>query len=1193
MPHSLNVFDFPLHGQRLIEASAGTGKTFTIAGLYLRLLLGHGVDGAAHQTPLLVENILVVTFTEAATAELRDRIRHRIHGARRAFERGEANEGDDIAAQLLVDIPDHKLAANTLLAAERQMDEASIYTIHGFCQRMLKQHAFESGSLFNSTLITDEQELRLQAAADFWRREFYQFDKSLSAVIKGYWNAPQALLKDINRHLSGPLVRILAKEMPADLPAFHQQNLAKISAVKQAWLAAGDLEALIARSGVDKRSYSARYLPTWLEEVSQWAASSTDDYNLAKNLARFSAATLAEKTKKGELPSHSVFSEIENLLAAELDFKQQLTAYAIREVRAILAREKQRFAWLSFDDLLANLADALAKDTEGKLAARIQELYPVAMIDEFQDTDQQQYQIFAKVYNNAPQRGLFLIGDPKQAIYAFRGADIFTYIAARRAVSDHYNLATNWRSSADMVAANNRLFATATKPFIYDQDIPFLEVNAAAASEHNHWQRAGSKQPALRIWQQNASELVGQADYLGCMAQAAAVDIRDILLESSQGEACLVRNGVARAILPRDIAVLVRTGEEARLIRSELAALGIASVYLSNRSSVFASPMAKELVRLLTAVLNPNNERTLRPVLASSLLALSAADIDALNNDESLWEQAVFEFSEYQAIWFEQGVLPMLRQFVFKRDIAKRLLANEQGERELTDLLHLGELLQKASMELDSHYALLRWLVEHIDKPNGDSALQQVRLESERDLVQIVTIHKSKGLEYNLVYLPFICKFKPAETLFYHDDANQAVLQLGKDEQALEYAEKERLAEDLRLLYVAVTRAVYGCVLGVAALKAKQGSSNTTVLHKSALGYLLQQGKECDANGLTAALAAFVAGQTNIALQPPPPFTAGKYSGVIPPAQPLAASVFSGEIRRDWRLTSYSALVKQGHSQEPELSSDSIKNDEDDVVQALPEPEHPEAEAAVAPYSSIFQFPRGARPGTFIHALFENVDFKQDFYQSKLEDMLVKQLRAENYPDQWLAVLQQLLTDVIACKLNDSGLTLGQIDSQQRLNELDFTLSITRFSAYSFNKLIQAQDPLAARAAKLNFYTVSGMLRGAIDMVFCWQGQYFVLDWKSNFLGENPADYNQAALEQAMIEHRYDFQYLIYTLALHRYLRHRIADYDYDRHIGGVYYLFVRGMQPNTDNGIFYTKPSATLIAQLDALCTGEEHYAG
>ncbi len=533
---------------------------------------------------------------------------------------------------------------------------------------------------------------------------------------------------------------------------------------------------------------------------------------------------MLEKTPKGSAPQHAVFEAIETFLANPISLKASLLAHAIEHCRVMLSNAKNQKQWLSFDDLLTQLSASIDTDESELLAARIRTLYPVAMIDEFQDTDPLQYSIFSRIYLNNPECGLFMIGDPKQAIYGFRGADIFTYIKARNQVSAHYTLGTNWRSSADMVQAVNQVFALPDSPFIYDSDIPFLPVKYSPNAEKRIWTMDGQKQPALTYWLQEADDKpLPKGEYLTRMAEATASQIQTILTQAQQGQACLVNGEKQKAVQAGDIAVLVRTGSEGRMIKQALADQGIASVYLSNRDSVFTSSVAQDLQRLLQAVLTPENDRALRASLASELFALDAASLDALNNDEVVWENAVNEFKEYRKLWVQRGVLPMLRAVISKRHIAERLLEEgassqgENGERVLTDLMHIGELLQQASNELDSDHGLLRWLAQSIsDAENGlggsDDQIQ--RLESERNLVQIVTIHKSKGLEYDLVFLPFVFSYREASEAKYYDAANdRTVLDITGNDASMKQADKERLAEDLRLIYVALTRAVYACFI--------------------------------------------------------------------------------------------------------------------------------------------------------------------------------------------------------------------------------------------------------------------------------------------------------------------------------------------------------------------------------------------
>lgn len=332
--HRLNVLTLPLNGQRLIEASAGTGKTYTIGILYLRLLLGLGKD-AAFSRPLSVEEILVVTFTEAATNELRGRIRENIHKLRLACIRNEVEGAEPAYQQLLDEIPDKGRAAIWLLAAERQMDEAAIYTIHGFCQRMLAHNAFESGILFEQTLIQDQQPLERQGCADFWRRHCYPLPLSMAQVISQEWSGPEALLAELHPYLQGDMPYIVnAPNSDETLLSRHEKITQLISDVKYQWNeVAGELHDLIAGSGVDKRSYSSKHLPNWLNSVTDWAQVPTEDYLLPKALEKFRQSVLAEKTKKGVIPEHSLFVAIDDL------YKQPLT---LRDL--IISRLLLRFA---------------------------------------------------------------------------------------------------------------------------------------------------------------------------------------------------------------------------------------------------------------------------------------------------------------------------------------------------------------------------------------------------------------------------------------------------------------------------------------------------------------------------------------------------------------------------------------------------------------------------------------------------------------------------------------------------------------------------------------------------------------------------------------------------------------------------------------------------------------------------------
>ncbi|WP_261841231.1 exodeoxyribonuclease V subunit beta [Aliamphritea ceti] len=1207
VPEQLNPLTFPLHGQRLIEASAGTGKTFTIAALYLRLLLGHGDEKSRREIPLSVDQILVVTFTEAATEELRERIRARIQQAQQAFlaVAGDGSLSDDpILRQLLIDQGDAEeqlRAAKLLELAARQMDEAAIFTIHGFCQRMLKQHAFESGALFATELLSDDADLRRQALLDTWRSLSYCLPEDLTEALLYIWPTPDRYMKTLRPYLGQTEAEFTPDCSGYDLLAGWKDYQQKLTTFRQQWLAnETDLVELIQTSGVNKNSYRKASVPKYIAVIDSFARGDIRQVPEAE-IQRFRQSVLASKTPAAKaVPEHPLFMLCDEFFDWRLPLREILIHQGLEQLNKRFSQLKNRLSVLSFDDLLSNLDRALQRDEHNILSNRIAEQYPVALIDEFQDTDPLQYRIFSRLYGDSSETGLFMIGDPKQAIYGFRGADIFTYIQARRSVKAHYTLGTNWRSSSQMINGVNSLFNHHDAPFMYNRDIPFQAVAAANKADKTPFTLAGQQQTALNLWF-GEQDLLSKKAYLNNMAQACAGHIADVLAAAARGEALIGDQPVAA----KDIAILVRDRTEANAVRQALAGRAVASVYLSGRESVFNSQEAVDLNLILQAIQHPQDERRLRAALATGLLDYPASFLERLSRDEQLWEALVAEFTAYHECWLSLGILPMLRRLLSQRQLAEQLLAGEQGERRLTDVLHLGEILQRVSLEQDSMTSLMRWFADQLLQPNGESDEQRLRLESDRALVTVITVHKSKGLEYPLVYLPFACTFKPATQASYHDDNGQYKVDLTDADDAIAAADKERLAEDVRLLYVALTRSVYACYVGLANLQ--DGRRKASGLARSALGYLLLQGdveklvakKAADMPDLDAQLESlrFASGGA-IAVTEPPKFAAAEqqslfadeiftegFTDELPVSgsdelnQPEART-FSRRLLRNWRISSYSGLTSHSSHSLPNLPGLDLEVAAEASTDSVADAE---------PVFDIFTFHKGAQAGTFLHEIFESVDFT-DYRTADVAELLEARSQVMGYGPEWLPVLPQLLDDVLQCPLDPAnGLTLGQISNAQRLVEMEFMLPSEGLNAAGLNALVARHDALSQHAAPLDFMPLKGMLKGFVDLIFEYQGRYYILDYKSNHLGSSLEDYTPEKLDQAMLEHRYDLQYQLYALALHRLLESRLPGYSYEEHFGGAYYLFLRGMRAGIPGyGVFYNRPSLALVTEMDALFKGE-----
>lgn len=724
---------FPLRGSQLIEASAGTGKTFTISALYLRLVLGHGTEHSGFGRELLPPQILVVTFTDAATKELRDRIRTRLAEAARFF-RDEIAAPDGLIAELREQFEAEQwpACASRLDIAAQWMDEAAVSTIHSWCQRMLREHAFDSGSLFTQTLETDHSDLLGEVLRDYWRRFCYPMSGDALTWVRENLSGPAALLPRV-RGLFGRGRSPLTQEPAELIEASLQERRAALAALKGPWAAwAEELYVLcqdaVARKVVDGRKMQERYFKPWFEKLAAWAADDTQEaLDLGTGFTRLTPEGVAEawKSDPPSLPAFEAMAQLKAALDSLPKPDAAVLQHAAQWVSARFEEEKRRRAEMGFDDMLLRLDAALHSAGGERLATLIREQFPVALIDEFQDTDPVQYRIFDSIYRlegNDEQTGLFLIGDPKQAIYAFRGADIYTYLRARQATDGRWHtLDTNYRSSHAMVASVNHVFRRAEQrtqgrgAFLFRNDqsnqVPFSD--ALAQGRKETLEVDGAPLTALTVWHLESEQPVSGVIYRQQLAASCASEIVRLLNAGQQGRAGFAMlDKPLRGLRPADIAILVRDGKEAQAVRQQLSARGVRSVYLSDKDSVFAAQEAHDLLSWLKACAEPDSERTLRAALACITLDLPLAELERLNQDELAWERRVMQFRGYRAVWRSQGVLPMLRRLLHDFALPQTLMTRTDGERVLTNLLHLSELLQQAAAELDGEQALIRHLGE-------------------------------------------------------------------------------------------------------------------------------------------------------------------------------------------------------------------------------------------------------------------------------------------------------------------------------------------------------------------------------------------------------------------------------------------------------------------------------------------------
>lgn len=1204
----LNPITLPLNQISLIEASAGTGKTYTIGSLYLRLLLKAGENNFSR--PLNVEEILVVTFTEMATEELKKKIRERITDAIDkliAFAETQdksAFKNDEFLTTLCHDL-DIFEAIHRLKLAEQNMDLAAIYTIHGFCRRMLMQYAFHSGIHFNLELIKDQSDLLVRFANEFWREHFYPLDFESANFIATELVSPAnvlSLLKaDLGKDLQVEIENKQALSVPIQifLPQYLGGYQKALNELKAFWLESADeISAIITNElvkdypkdqlkSLNRKKYQVKRLGDWINKINQWSNNPRDyqinttlkDYFLQSSIEKnCEESTDKNKDKKPATPFYSpIFAELEKRVNALMtpDLLSKLTLYYYRQgLQQKLLDYKLNHQEKSFDDLLRLLCEALQDAQGDELAEMIRFQYPFAMIDEFQDTDSQQYAIFSKIYRDNPEKntGFIMIGDPKQAIYRFRGADIFTYLKASDEAQSRFELTKNYRSQKNLVDGVNALFDFPQSPFIY-QNINFTAVDSR--DDHLRFYLNGKAEPAYRFYL-TESDKVNKTE----MAKICAISIQHWLKSAVENQAVFQNEDTCKTLQAANIAVLVRDKNEAALVKNELQKLGIASVYLSDQNSVFDSNVAKELAWVLKACLNVA-ERPILNAIATALFGLNAADIHQIQQNEVDWQRWADSFAQYQQTWQRQGILAMLHQILLEQGISERLLSQATGERDLTDFLHLAEMLQQAATLHESEAALLSWFEKQIQGEGRQEA--QIRLESERQLVKIVSIHKSKGLEYDLVWLPFLAvpskdPSKKDINIYYSKERDETLWDI--ENRNLNALCEETFAEELRLLYVALTRAKYQMAFALPTQFDKKWNALHYVLSQGEIGKEINLSDSKDTETLLQAFKEKM--QDNVEICTKPNLEALPTLSINTKNDDFKAAEFTGNIEQDWRITSFTSIEQAHRRQNYFTERAGKKHAFFDDAKDYDSQNSIEISTALLneSESNILDLPRGKQVGTALHRHFENCYFS-DLANTEEIDKLRQSLQLD---ETFTEPLQNWLQQISHTPLShEIGIALADLANKDCIKEMPFYLAIrAHFDVEAFNRALKAHHHLPSEP--LQFEQIQGMVRGSIDLVFRHNGKYYLVDYKSNFLGSTLADYNQEALKKEMLHSHYDWQYLIYTLALHRYLQSVVPDYDYARDFGGVFYLFLRGMNGEPQSGVFYDRPSVELITELDGV---------
>ncbi|OLY91450.1 DNA helicase/exodeoxyribonuclease V, beta subunit [Cnuella takakiae] len=1123
----------PLQGSNLIEASAGTGKTYSIAILVLRLVL---------EQQLSVKEILMVTFTKAAVAELEERIRLFV---RKAYKAAQGERIDDVLIEQLVaaamEREPQAAVQRRLWTAVLLLDETSVLTIHSFCQITLSEFAFETGQVFGATLQQDSSRLLQEAVQECWRKHITTLPIPLLMALRQAGFAQSSLLQVLKEHLAGKRYKAFdVSRCYAFDDTHHQQWLSDLGELQKAHRnlvqcledkIADRKEAL---TQVCQKKAPARSLLPLLEKPAQFLQTIVAKRATVKYITELFADLLEEWDL--------CVVEEERYLEARQRVFDDLCCLAIQEARKHIDAAKQKQHLLTFDDLIGNLHAALVQRENLPLETALRNKYKAVFIDEFQDTDRQQYEVFEKAFGKDTL--LFYIGDPKQSIYAWRKADIFTYFKARATVDAVYDMDRNFRSAAAMIEAMNQVFLPQPRfdTFYFKDESSAIDYHPVRSPEPNgKGILLEGKAPSVPI---SISEHKNKESlYDGVTGQVVAL--------LTEGHFAVEKKDKApRAVTPSDIGILVRTRKQAAEIRDRLQHYGIPAITVGDEK-VLQSEEAVQLLYLLQAIEEPTLAHISRALL-TSFTGVPASSL--LQLDE---EVATTLFRSYRTSWEQYGVYKALMDLAAYFNIRARLLQTPNGERILTNLVHLTELLHRVQTRNRlSPLELIAWLKRGVEGMEVEGDEYEQRIESDEEAVKIVTIHKSKGLEYNIVLAPHLDLLADEPHIdfvsYRHPDDGSYIgcekRRLNETERAWVLRQTEQ--ENRRLFYVALTRAVYKCFI----------FRSTAAYHKGSTLEAFLEGGPCWSPAL-------------VQLHTPPVVPEGyRYRLQAVPKTALAPLTAGSAVHfvlkeAAWVRSSFTglALQKAGHVAKPSGAEHS--NDYDRFM--------------------FQELEKGVRTGNMLHALLEVVDFTRDTRWEQQVQGVVQQFapsKADLYQPMLLQMLQELLQ--VPLTVGDTSFSLSEVALNQRLHEFEFDMRVPLFSPVQLNILSGEGIQVQVK----NLPKREGLLNGIMDLFFAYEGRYYILDWKSNYLGDRVSDYGPEQLAAAMNEHNYHLQYLLYTLAAVRYLRSRLGDaFDYERDFGGVIYLFVRGVRKEGGQGIFTTRPTKTQLQTLEQiLCAAQ-----
>lgn len=1146
----LNIDKISFKKIYLIESQAGTGKTYNIILIYIRLLLGIIKKTSPYKT-LTIEEILIICKNKKTAKNLLYKIYKNIRNLRIACtNKNKYFEKKQICKELLPLITNKKLASSKLLHEEQNINKAQICTIYDFCKKILKKYETTSHNFFNKKIIKHENEIQIKACNHFWISNFHQKQNSEINLIYNKFNTPNKLLEYVKPYLNNDNILIFNEKKYNKQYIIKQHNFItkKIKKIKKLWLLNCDkIYALINKSKINKYIY--KNMQIWKKIITKWAIAKDKNNNIPKELKYFSQNEIRNISKN--LIKHLIFKKI-NTLFLQISYLHKLFIIkSIIKIKKIINKKKITNRIISQHDLLTYIKTELNKKNKKKLLNYIRKKFPIAIIDDAQNSSDTQNTIFKKIYNNKASC-LLMFGDTKKTIYNFTKSNIFNYIKIKNQIKHKYTLNTNFRSSSSLLSAINSLFTLKKNAFIIKK-INFNIFKHSKKNKNIKILHNGKEIKPINLYINKKQKSL--TNHKKQIAIQFAYLIYDLIQSIKKKTILIYKNNKKIPITYKNISILVRNQNEAIFMQNTLKNFNISSYILDNQQNIFDSKEAKELFLILKAIINNTNIKILIKALNTSIIGISKNTINKTIYNKTLLKEHIKKFNKYKIIWNKYGISNLIKLIVAQHNTEKKISIQNKIDKKnfIINTKHICELLHEQELKLKNLYSTIGWFSKKLKNNNNFNKKYKIKQKIDKNSIQISTIINAYSQEYEITLIPFDDIFYKKKLIDFHNVKNFKNFINTKNITKYEQSSiKELLSANIRLLYIAITRTKYHCSIGI---------SPENIKNNSILKILLENSEIKNKQLLYKNTKKIINKNINIIK-----INNNKKS--------------VKKIKKN-NIQNINSEILYTHTK-----NNNLYKTEKKITNPFKKILDKKQNLNKSIYN-IFNYKKNV-PKKFLKYMLNKI-----FSNKKINAKWISQkLKVNNLSKNFLKKITKWTYNITKIPLIEKNITIEKINKHHKLYETKFYLLINKTIEESkFNEIINKYDALSASCNKFKTENFKGTINGYIKIIMLWKKKFYILKYKLNYLKKEINIYNKKTIKSFLKKNRYDIQYQIYTLAIHRYLKKHLNNYDYRKNFGGYIYLLLDCCNnKNMKYYIYKTTPKYILIKTLNNLFLGKKH---